>query len=405
MEAITTLSPAHWSEARRRRRLDMLRRLVRHLADGTTDFSDGPMPLDATAFTDPGRFERECRELFLKRPVLAALSQDIPNPGDSMLFEELGPSIVLVRDEDGKIGAFLNMCAHRGAKVVTECSPKRRMVCRFHGWTYDLKGRLAGIPGAEGFAGIDRAQRGLVRVPVGEWNGMIFVQGEPGDGEIDVERHLGDFAPVVSELELQRARPIKSGVIEAEANWKYVNDTFCEGYHFATLHAKSIARIAVSNVMAYTGYGPNHWMATCRADFRDLVGKPESEWPEFDYGGLYFFFPNATLNVSPVPGGGEFYGLSRVFPAGRVGASRTLMTTYRPGHSNPQADDSLWAGMQDFVENVVRTEDCSVSRDGQRNLEHAPKGFQALIGANEIALQGVHRNIQRVLDGGSFSGR
>lgn len=398
MQAITTKAPADWPEIRRQRRLDMLRRLVRHLADGTTDLASGPMPLDAAIFTDPARFEMERRELFLKRPVLAALSRDLPNPGDTLLFEDLGPSIVLVRNENGKVRAFLNMCAHRGAKVVTECTSRKRLTCRFHGWTFNLDGKLVGIPGAEGFAGVDREQRGLVPVPVGEWKGMIFVQGEPGAQDIDVEAHLGDFAPVAAELELDLAKPVKSGVIDAEANWKYVNDTFCEGYHFATLHAKSIARIAVSNVMAYTAYGANHWMATCRADFRDLVGKPESEWPEFNYGGLYFFFPNATLNVSPVPGGGEFYGLSRVFPGDRAGVSRTRMTTYRPGHSNPNAEDVLWANMQDFVENVVRTEDCSVSRDGQHNLEHAPAGFQTLIGANEIAVQGVHRNIQTVID-------
>ena len=95
------------------------RRMVAHVAaGGTTDFAPGTMESDPAVYTDPVRAGRERRELFLQRPLVAGLSQDIPAPGDSMLFEDLGQEIVIVRGQDGIARGFLNMCMHRGTKIV-----------------------------------------------------------------------------------------------------------------------------------------------------------------------------------------------------------------------------------------------------------------------------------------------
>lgn len=112
-------------------------------------------------------------------------------------------------------------------------------------------------------------------------------------------------------------------------------------------------------------------------------------------------FPATSINVNTLPGGGMFYGVSRVFPGETPDTCVTLMTMYRPGHeqTGERADepDDRWIAMHDFIEKVVSTEDYSVSAEGQRNLAYAPEGFRMVFGANEAVLQKHHAEIERIL--------
>ncbi|MCY1363051.1 Ring hydroxylating alpha subunit (catalytic domain) [compost metagenome] len=290
------------------------------------------------------------------------------------------------------------MCTHRAAKLVTECKRKNRMSCKFHGWTFDLDGKLVGVPGSEGFAGIDMAERNLIPVPVTEWHGLIFVRAVPNGAPIDVVEHLGEkFARELAHLELEKARPMKTTRIDVNSNWKYAMDTYGEGYHFATLHPTSIGALAMSNIMTYDNYGPNHRLAMPRAEFLDYSDKPESEWPDTTYGGLYYIFPNVVINVNSIPGGKQFYGMSRLFPREEVNRASTLITTYKPASMLHIEEEAPWQEMHDFIHKVVSTEDYSVSEEGQLNMKYAPQGFQPVLGANELALQNIHRHIERLL--------
>lgn len=389
-----------WKALKKASAEHLRRRTVEHIKNGTTDLApEGPMLIDSSIYTDPERFELEKKVLFRERPILAALSMDLPEPGSTFLFDEVGPSILLVRNKDGKVNAFLNMCTHRAAKLVTDqCSRKNRMTCCFHGWTFDLNGKLVGLPGAEGFEGINREERSLIPVPVAEWHGMIFVRAVPNGEPIDVEQHLGEkFALELAHLELEKAKPMKRTVFPAPGNWKYALDTYGEGYHFATLHPTTIGALAFSNIMSYENYGPNHRLAMPRQEFLECLDKPESEWPETSYCGLYYIFPNTVINVNTMKNGEQFYGVSRLFPGEKVNESSTILTTYKPGHEPEDADPKLWEDIHDFVHKVVSTEDYSVTESGQHNMKYAPADFQPVFGANELALQNIHRHINALL--------
>lgn len=387
------------SERRDRSHQDLRRKTIAHMLAKTTDLSGGPRRIDPAIYSDPRRAEAERRELFLKRPVLAGFSLDVPNPGDKLLFDVLGPAILIVRNKEGVLKAFLNMCTHRAARLVTECDARTRMTCKFHGWTFDLDGKLIGLPGKEGFGGLDRENLGLVPVPVAEWHGMIFVRGTPGGDPIDVADWLGPMGDELAHLELGQARPIKSSVVRTAANWKYAFDTYGESYHFATLHPSTIGSLAFSNTMSHSPKGLHVRIGFPRADFVEYGGQPEETWPKSDYGGLYMLFPNVSINVNTLPGGGMFYGVSRVFPGATPGECITLMTTYRPAHATEDRPDQDWADIHDFVERVVTTEDYSVSEEGQRNLAWAPEGFGMVFGANEAVLQKQHAQMETILAG------
>jgi phenylpropionate dioxygenase-like ring-hydroxylating dioxygenase large terminal subunit len=391
-------TPATPAEANDQLMRSLERRMVAHLTDGeTTDLAPRPMRNRATVYTDPVRFEAEKRELFRKTPLMAGLSRDVPNPGDVMLFDAAGPAILIVRTKAGTLKAFLNMCMHRGARLVRECGRRNLLTCPFHGWSFDLNGRLVGVPGEVAFEGVDRAERGLIPVPVGEWAGLIFVKANAGEETINVEDWLGDLAPIMAGLDLANAGPIKHTSVDVEANWKFAMDTYGEGYHFAVLHPATFAPDTCSNVILYEQYGLHYRVNFTYASYRSLVGVDEQQWPHTPYSGSHLLFPNTIFYSAAMEGGGRMFGVYRMFPGGEPGRSVTLMSTYRASDAPDATPDEAFAEAHDYIETVVRTEDYSVSKEGQRNLENAPEGFELVYGRNELALQNTHRNIARAI--------
>jgi nitrite reductase/ring-hydroxylating ferredoxin subunit len=117
----------------------------------------------------------EKQYLWSRTWLCAGRTSQLPNPGDFMVFRKAGPSILLVRGKDGELRAFYNTCRHRGAPVVRGTQGHADLLrCQFHSWTYNLEGRLIGVPGQSGFPGLDRSQRGLIPVRCETAAGWIF---------------------------------------------------------------------------------------------------------------------------------------------------------------------------------------------------------------------------------------
>jgi nitrite reductase/ring-hydroxylating ferredoxin subunit len=370
------------------------RRTVAHLAaGGTTDRGVSPMPVAPREYTDPVRFEAEKRELFGKVPLLAGLSCEVANPGDVMLFDNAGPAILIVRNREGALNAFLNMCTHRAARLVGDCSRRKLITCPFHAWSFDLDGKLVGMPGEDCFEGIDRATRSLVRVPVAEWGGMVFVKAHAGEETIDVEGWLASMGPELLRLNLAGASLIKHSRVDLDASWKYALDTYGEGYHFGALHPTTFGVSSVSNVILYDHLAPHYRVNFTNTGYRDLIGVDEKDWPVTPYGGSHLVFPNSIVYGAPMEGGGSMIGMYRLYPGDEPGKSFTIMSTYRGGDAPAETPDEAFAAAHDYIQLVVTTEDYSVSKEGQRNLQYAPDGFRIIYGSNEIALQNTHRHI------------
>jgi carnitine monooxygenase subunit len=381
----------------------ILRRLVAHIAaGGTTDLAPSVMENDPALYVNPVHADREKRELFLKLPLVAGLSCDIPGAGDVLQFDDTDSPILIVRQADGSLLAFLNMCTHRGSRLInndrkTECHATRKIVCPFHGWTFDLTGHLCGVPGKQSFGDLDASHRQLVRVPVSEWHGMVFVQATPQPDELDVDRYLGSFAPELAQLELSRAASLKSSVLQAETNWKLALDTYCEGYHFARLHASTIGLTHYSNVAVFDSFDPHWRIYFPERSLVTLLTRAESEWPELEYGGILFLFPNTVIVTGAVESGAGFVRMFRIFPGSSPGETICRISAYTlaDGRAESTVPDT-GADLSD-AESTVTQEDYQIAVDAYTNLAHAPPGFKLVYGRNEIALQALHRSIARVL--------
>ena len=372
-----------------------LRRMVELVAAKATDRAEAPLPLDKGVYTDPLRFEAERQALFLGTPVVAGLSGDVPNPGDWLIFDAAGPSLIVARGKDGIVRAFHNMCTHRGARLIEATEPAAghaaRLTCPFHAWTFSSAGKLIAQPSKESFAGCAIGARNLIEVPCAEHLGLILVRA--GGGEpIDAAAHLGSLGPTLEALELDRAEPVKKGILTAESNWKFALDTYGEGYHFATLHASTIGQTHYNDIASLEQFGRHHRVGFPDNGIGKLVGTDEAEWPVSDYGGVHYLFPNTIVFFGAVTPGVYFTQVFRLFPEG-VGKTRCQFAVYAPFGIESDAHRAMCTAAYDMTATVVQTEDYRVASHGYANLLTAPPGFRVVLGTNEKALQAVHRHI------------
>ncbi len=375
------------------------RRMVGRLSGKATDNAAAPLPLHKGIYTDQARFAAEREMLFLGQPILAGLSGDIPNPGDLFVFDSAGPSILVTRGKDNVARAFLNMCTHRGAKLVEQTEPhsehRARITCPFHAWTFDAAGTLIGQPSKAAFEGCDIGARNLVELPCAEYLGLIFVR--PGGGDpIDAAAHLGEMADIMAALELHRAVPVKKGILAADSNWKFALDTYGEGYHFGTLHASTIGQTHYTDVTMFESFGRHHRVGFPDKSYGNLVGLEERDWPATDYGGVHYLFPNTIVFFGAVTPGVFFTQIFRLFPDG-VGKTRCQFAVYAPFGIESDEHQAMCTMAYDATAAVVQTEDYRVASNGYANLLTAPDDFHVILGANEAALQAVHRHIAKAI--------
>ena len=171
----------------------LARRFLHHIEHKTTDMLPRVSYNTRTAYTCTNHFDQEKALLFRKYPLLSGLSCQIPSPGDFITEEYAGMPILLTRGNDGQVRAFMNVCRHRGAQVEMAESGcgRQRFTCPYHAWSYNLDGKLVGLPDAATFGEIDRGAFNLVPVPVQERHGMIFVLHDTRGAPFDVDALLG----------------------------------------------------------------------------------------------------------------------------------------------------------------------------------------------------------------------
>ncbi len=143
----------------------------------------GSEPIPIEPYISPQYFELEKKYLFKKVWIHVGRVEEIPSAGDYFVkqLDACDASVLVVRNRDGAIHAFHNVCSHRMNKMVyTERGSTKKFFCKFHGWAYDLDGRLVGVPDEKCFTGLKREEHGLSPVNLDTWQGFIFAAAIPG---------------------------------------------------------------------------------------------------------------------------------------------------------------------------------------------------------------------------------
>jgi phenylpropionate dioxygenase-like ring-hydroxylating dioxygenase large terminal subunit len=374
----------------------LLKQLLHYLDTGTTAMAPAPWRNEVTCFTDPARFERERAMLFRTQPLFIGFASEWAKPGDYKTEGHAGVPILIVRGRDGVLRGFLNVCRHRGAKVVDGCGAAKAFSCPYHAWSYDLAGRVTHVPEERYFPGVKAERAALVALPLCEKHGLVWVIPTPaaeGAASFDIDPWLGGLAEEFANYGFATWHHYETREIRERMNWKLVMDTFFEGYHIGFLHKNTLGPILHGNITAFTAYGANHRLTVPRRKLARLKDMPESEWDAMWYTTLlYSLFPNTVFIVQ-----GDHVEVFRIFPdEDRIDATVMTLGFYVPKPVATEAERRHWNANMDLVTTVVQTEDFPAGRT-------MPLGFasgaqrELVYGRNEPAMIHWHHHARRAL--------
>jgi phenylpropionate dioxygenase-like ring-hydroxylating dioxygenase large terminal subunit len=197
--------------------------------------------------------DREVEHLWKKVWQIACREGDIQRPGDFIEYSIAGQSIVVVRQRDGGIKAFHNVCLHRASRLRDGAGSAGEITCPFHGWTWHNDGTLADIPCRWDFQDLDPGEYNLRQVKVDTWNGFVYVNFDRDAGPLAdhigpvLRRHFEQW-PLA-----QRWKAVHLAKV-VPCNWKIATIGFLEVYHFAQTHPQIINYSGDINAR-YDSYG------------------------------------------------------------------------------------------------------------------------------------------------------
>src|ERR1700712_2555252 len=192
---------------------------------------------------------------------IACRETELKNVGDYIVYDILDDTMMVVRTGEGPddFYAAYNVCQHRGRKLLTEPRGNlgSRILCKFHGWQYDLEGRLVHVPFEKDFDGCpafaDAKQQGLSKVKLARWGGWIWINQDQNAEPL--EEHLGIIPEMVDPFEPENMRAVWNKTLIAPVNWKTILEAFNESYHAIATHTTGMIYNMNSPAAMYGKHG------------------------------------------------------------------------------------------------------------------------------------------------------
>ena len=194
-----------------------------------------PAALPPRLYRDPAVLEIEQRKIFARTWQLAGHISELASTGSYITAKAGVEPVLVLRDDEGGLRAFRNVCRHRGSRLLSgsgDCGKAIR--CRYHGWTYRFDGQLIGVPEGRAIPGLDKSALGLFPARVEVMSGLVFV---------NLDIHATPLAEQVAGLPermerygIERLQVRQEKPTTQPANWKIVVDNFLEGYHVPIAH-------------------------------------------------------------------------------------------------------------------------------------------------------------------------
>ncbi|WP_133471208.1 aromatic ring-hydroxylating oxygenase subunit alpha [Paraglaciecola marina] len=265
--------------------------------------------LPAIAFKDKDIYEQECDKIFAQGWASIGCSQQISKPGDILPIRIAGQSLIAIRNKQGEIGVFHNICRHKAAPLVDEPCNKRSLVCPYHKWSFKIDGELLSAPRYFGndnkvMTAEDKADKGLIKVRFAVWWDIIFV---------NIDGRAEPFEDFIKPLDERLAiypkddiRMVSTTDYSGEVNWKLAVDNFLDGYHVPFVHSQACSVESVlgqedlflsENIVGlHLPHGASAKPAKTAKQLPHFNGLPEEKQGTQQWFGI---FPNTLFFVDP----------------------------------------------------------------------------------------------------------
>ena len=310
-------------------------------------------------YTDPAVLRLERDRVFRRAWQYAGRADQAAEPGSFFTCNAGGIPIVVVRDREGTLRAFLNVCRHRGSLVCEGEGHRETLQCPYHAWTYGLDGSLRAAPRSDREEGFDRSELGLLPAQVDAWGPFLFVNADPGAAPL--ADTLGELPELVAEagLDVASLRFLRRASSSYEANWKVCCENYLECYHCQIAHP-SFSKVVDVSVDAYRLEAGRFFSSQYGPVRENWTGPFDPSGP-IPRGQFHFLWPNVTINVMP---GHPNVSIGPVAPTGPEHTSRFL--DYFVGPDVPG----------DWLEEMLAFDD-QVSAEDTVLVERVQKGVRA----------------------------
>jgi Rieske 2Fe-2S family protein len=330
-----------------------------------------PAALSPRYYLDPSLLEAEQQLIFERTWQLAGHISSLPKTGSYITARAGSQPVLVVRDENGELRAYRNVCRHRGSRLLSgsgQC--KAAIRCRYHGWTYKLDGTMIGAPEALAFGKrLDKASLGLIPARVEELCGLVFVN-------LDLEASplselVGDLPARLERYQIPSLESFAPYEGDQPANWKVIADNYLEGYHVPIAHPGLMRMYDYKRYQAdihdsYVWFeaplrekpSSNRLERTYQRMVRPMAGLGAEDRNIWHY---IYIYPNTTIDLYP-----DQVNTWQLLPDG-VGSTHDVAASYRPARSGARTRFVQWVNQR--LSTLVMDEDIDLVSNVQQGLQ------------------------------------
>ena len=330
---------------------------LQSLASGFDAVPQRSFSLPARSYIEPGYLDVERKSVFYKSWQFVCHVNQLANPGDYYTISVQGQSIVVLRDREGVLQAFYNVCRHRGHELVEGQGNKKTLVCPYHAWSYQLDGKLFAARRSEMIENFNMDDFCLHSVQIEEFCSLIFINLDPEAGPlVEISGGLADeireYAPDMDQL--VHAHRLTYNI---KANWKAVIDNFLECYHCPVAHRDFVSLVDMDTYTVTThGIYSSH-MAAAGVQENSAYNVEEADVQDH---AVWWLWPNTCL--LRYPGEGNFM-VWKMMPVDEETTYETFDFYFL--RDTPTAQQ--WEAIE-YINDVLQKEDISIVESVQRGM-------------------------------------
>jgi choline monooxygenase len=313
--------------------------------------------LPARAYTQAGYFDLEKEAIFYQSWQYVCHEEALRSPGDYYAFKIQDRPVVALRDRDGQLRAFYNVCRHRGHELLNGSGSTKTIVCPYHAWCYDLTGGLINARHADKVENFDVADFSLMPVQIETFCSMIFVNLDPdavalADQAGNLGQEILGYAPDLAEL--THARRLTYTI---KANWKSVVDNFLECYHCSVAHKDFVTLVDIDNYRVTTHGSYSSHIAPAGKSENSAYSVEDAAVQDH---AVWWLWPNTALLRYP---GAPNWMVWRFFPIDHE-------TTYEEFDFFFESKEALDAQQEaiQYIDDILQKEDIDIVESVQRGM-------------------------------------